>query len=481
MPRNGQGRCLSELPQPLTRTILWYGFRYTANMRLPVLLLLFFSAGLLKAQIRTDKHVFDFGQIAEFNNDTAFFSVQNTGSKTIYLLSTQPEPHYALLSSGKTIAPGETLQLGIVYYTDRKGRFSFSVPVYFSSQNDPVVFTVKGHIRSIRETAFNTCPSVENSKPLQVAQIPLKILVRHAETGALLSGVRVSAKDRHLLTHCVPGYESAAYKCNTGYGPLQISAEKQGFQPASVYFTYTDQNYICEIRLNPLKDSIPLLAEKPDIRGKQARDSLKKQEPFYVPASEAEQGMNPQLYKPNHLVFVVDISGSMKDSVKLGYLKAAMKSLIAHIRPGDHISLITYASKVRVVFENYSGSDKSSIYKALDTLKAGGGSNGSKSLVEAYRLAETYFIEGGNNQVFLATDGLLNSSKMSNEDLYRMADKHYRQKDIKLTAIGFGNHEPSIEFMKKLAHKGRGNFIRILNTDADVNKLLDEVKLQSLR
>ena len=96
----------------------------------------------------------------------------------------------------------------------------------------------------------------------------------------------------------------------------------------------------------------------------------------------------------------------------------------------------------------------------------------------AYDLARKHFIQNGNNQVFIATDGLLNSSKLSNEDLYKLASKAYRQDKIILSSIGFGQDLKAIDFLQKLAKHGHGNFIRINNPYADIKNLIEEVKMQ---
>ncbi len=437
---------------------------------------------LLSAQLQPDKTIYDHGVIASFNNDTAWFTFSNTGSKSIYLLPTMPSDEYAVLCSSKEIEAGGSILMGIVYYTDKKGRFEVNIPLYFSHSNKALEIKVKGDIKSVRETALNVCPSIENSKPLQPSQIPLKITVRDLNTGVILSQVKVDVKRGQRLYTCVPGMESRSYKCNLPYGPLLINASRKHYSDTSMEAVYDDKNYDFVLFLRPVTDTVKLYKKPVLITQKeQQKDSFSQIIPVYVPVAYADSGFNSYRYRPNHLIFIIDISGSMKDSGKLNYLKRSMKELLAIIRPGDHITLITYTNKVRVVFENKSGLERSEIEKAIDTLKAGGGSNGSQSLVIAYELARKYFITGGNNQVFIATDGLLNSSKMTNEDLYRLAAKAYRQHGIILSAIGFGNDAAALGFLEKLARSGRGNYLRILNPLSDMQTLVNEVKLQSLR
>jgi len=455
------------------------------------LFLLFSFPIFVHAQLQADKTVHDFGNITYFNNDTAYFTFSNTGGKNIYLLPTQPKDNYAVLCSSKTIAPGSSMLIGIVYYTDKKGSFNQDIQLYFSNSNTPTVLKIKGNIKSIRETAFSVCPSIENSRPLKNDQIPLSITVRDANTSEIIKIAQVKVQKNYIDYNCVPGFESWNYKCKVDYGIVSVLASKKGYTNNAIDFNYSEKNHDCVIFLTPIIDStekkpvlIPekkpvLITQKKLVEKPKNKDSLIVPEtPVYVPMAYADSGFNSFKYKPNHLIFIVDISGSMRDSGKLNYLKKSIKELTSVIRPGDYITLITYTNKVRVVFENLSGLDRRAIDRAIDTLKAGGGSNGSQSLVIAYELAQKHFIKNGNNQVFIATDGLLNSSKMSNEDLYKLASKAYRQDKVILSSIGFGQDLKAIEFLQKLAKHGHGNFIRINNPDTDMKNLIEEVKKQ---
>jgi uncharacterized protein YegL len=330
---------------------------------------------------------------------------------------------------------------------------------------------------------------------LQAGQVPLAIILKDEITQETLDKADVTVVNKNKTYKCVTGLQSKTYKCKTDYGYLTITAEKSGYESKTVDYRYDLVNYTCIIELKRLTDNTDTLKpiEKPDpiILSEEPTKPIKKQdlmidtlipepEYVYVPSSVSDSGFNSYRYKPNHLIFIIDVSGSMKDSTKLNYLKMAMTQLISTVRPQDHITLITYNSKVKVIFSNYSGLDRQAMMKAIDTLNAKGGSNGAHSLEMAYDLAKEHFIKGGNNQIFLATDGLFNSSKISNEDLYKQSAKHQIFQGIKLSTIGFGNDEKALDFLKKLSQFGRGNFLKIDHIPGDIDVLLNEVKLQSL-
>ena len=182
-------------------------------------------------------------------------------------------------------------------------------------------------------------------------------------------------------------------------------------------------------------------------------------------------------YKPNNIVFLVDVSSSMKDSLKLPVLKEASKILIKALRDIDNITLITYADSVKVLAESIKGSDKSQLNEWIDNLYAQGYTKGRKAIYKAREIAERHFIKEGNNQVFLITDGLFYFYDKDKEEWKRKnADKR-----IIISTVGLGNDKAALKNLKEIAEAGEGSFIRIKKKHGSEEQLLDEVKLRSKR
>ena len=99
----------------------------------------------------------------------------------------------------------------------------------------------------------------------------------------------------------------------------------------------------------------------------------------------------------NNFVFLIDVSGSMDSSNKLGLVQESFKLLLESIGEDDTISIVTYASSERVVLDGVKGSEKVQIRNAISELHASGSTNGSGGIQKAYDLAEKHFIKGGNN------------------------------------------------------------------------------------
>lgn len=187
--------------------------------------------------------------------------------------------------------------------------------------------------------------------------------------------------------------------------------------------------------------------------------------------------LNRLLYKPNNIVFVVDISGSMRDSSKLPLMKKSLLLLIENMRDIDQVSFITYADSVVLKCEAISGSNKKLLEKTVNSLKASGYTRGSKAVLFGLETAKKNFLPEGNNQVFLATDGKF----AFYETHYKIWLSKSEGKDIVLSVVALGNDKDAMTNLKEIARFGKGSFIRIRNFENDKEALVEEIKLRSKR
>lgn len=160
-----------------------------------------------------------------------------------------------------------------------------------------------------------------------------------------------------------------------------------------------------------------------------------------------------------NLVLLIDVSGSMYSRNKLPLVKKSMKLLLDNLDDRDRISIVTYASGVKTVLDGESASNKEKIISALDSLTAGGATNGSEGLNMAYELAEKNKIDG-NNRIILCTDGDFNVGPSSTAELEEMVTEK-RENDIFISVLGFGMGNYKDNRMEILADKGNGNYYYI--------------------
>lgn len=182
-------------------------------------------------------------------------------------------------------------------------------------------------------------------------------------------------------------------------------------------------------------------------------------------------------YKPNNILFLMDVSSSMKDSLKLPLMKLALHTLIDAVREIDVITLVTYADSVKIIKEGVKGSDKKELHKLVDALKAKGLTKGNKAILFSQQVAQKHFISEGNNQIIMATDGKF---RFYNEDYKTWIQKQLNKK-IVLSTVAFGNDRDAMKNLKEIAEKGEGSFIHIKKRNGSEDKLLEEIKNRSKR
>lgn len=162
----------------------------------------------------------------------------------------------------------------------------------------------------------------------------------------------------------------------------------------------------------------------------------------------------------SNLVFLIDVSGSMRPPNKLPLLKSAFKLLIRQLQEKDRISIVVYAGAAGVILPSTPGNRKEKIIEAIDRLHAGGSTAGGEGIKLAYKVAFENYIEDGNNRVVLATDGDFNVGVSSTSELVRMIEEK-RKRGVFLTTLGFGMGNYKDNRLEQLADKGNGNYYYI--------------------
>jgi len=177
---------------------------------------------------------------------------------------------------------------------------------------------------------------------------------------------------------------------------------------------------------------------------------------------------------PSNLVFLIDVSGSMDMPNRLPLLKSSFRKLVQNLRPIDTVSIVVYGSVVGVMLQPTSGENKKKIYDAIEELTPGGFTPGEAGILQAYKLAQSKFIKGGNNRVILATDGDFNVGQNNEKQLEEMITKQ-KQTGIYLTCLGVGMGNYKDSKIEVLAKKGNGNFAYLDNEQEGEKVLVKEL------
>lgn len=182
--------------------------------------------------------------------------------------------------------------------------------------------------------------------------------------------------------------------------------------------------------------------------------------------------------KPANLVFLIDVSGSMQSPDRLMRLQTAFQMLVETLKPTDTVSIVTYADGSRVVLEPTPASEGQRITQAINSLQAGGGTNGGDGLLTAYRLAEEHFLKDGVNRIFLGTDGDFNIGASGDEDLLKIVERK-RKSGVFLSVLGVGMGNYNDGMMQTIAQNGNGVAAYIDNL-SEARKVLHEEAAASI-
>ncbi|NTX53661.1 von Willebrand factor type A domain-containing protein [Myxococcus sp. CA039A] len=192
--------------------------------------------------------------------------------------------------------------------------------------------------------------------------------------------------------------------------------------------------------------------------------------------------------KPSHLVFVIDVSGSMQGDQRLGLVKRALLLLVNELDARDRVSIVVYGSEARQVLPPTSAEDKERLLTAIDGLHSEGSTNAQAGMELGYRIASEHLLEGGTNRVILCSDGVANNGITDADGIWSRV-KNFAAQGITLSTVGFGMGHYNDVLMERLAQVGEGNYayvdrlkeahrIFVKNLTGTLQVVAKDVKLQ---
>lgn len=167
---------------------------------------------------------------------------------------------------------------------------------------------------------------------------------------------------------------------------------------------------------------------------------------------------------PMNLSIVIDRSGSMSSSNKLGYVKEAVSYILDELNEDDYVSIVTYDDYVDVIQKSSQLESSWDLKRKVNDLRSGGFTNLSGGMLEGFDQVKDTYRRGYVNRVLLLSDGIANRGIT---EIYKLKDmvqeKNYRD-GIVISTFGVGN-DFNEDLMSTIADHGRGNYYFINNPD----------------
>lgn len=462
-------------------------------MRILLTLFLFFCGLQLQAQVTFDKTKHDFGDLEAYDFRFVDILLTNEGEKQEWILSVKKPNEVVYINSGSIIEKDSTVILRLQVNPPGKGRFNYSVDVFTSDRNEPVKIKLAGNLKNTDQndvSSFTSCPNfIERPGGKDPNAFNLTIVTIDKETRETLSKSTVSLIQNGQDVWTDQTDRNGKIKKEATLGLSYFYATHEGYFPEELgaYINFKRNYFVLELERKPeeiVPDPVPvpdttILAENPPEIIIEIEDHIETDTTTLVaevpPSFEDldDDDFTSQNFNPINVVFVLDISSSMKDADKMELMKYSLFQLTDMLRPQDKMGIVTYSTSTNVLLEPTSGADKAEIKEKVEALKASGFTAGGKGIKLGYKQASRAKIEGGVNHVIIITDGAFNRDS----DDYKRYVRKYARKGIHLSVVGIKNKERDKEAMEYAAELGKGHYVPIFGLGDAQRNLKHEIRV----
>lgn len=470
---------------------------------------------LTSAQLSPPQSSHRFGVVDQGSQRIVEMEFVNKGDRETRLLTSNFPREYDVVFSTKTILPGETLVIRVKLNPVRKGNVKDEVLLYFTDQLDPVRLRFEGKVNHVDPSSNTPCPKFNEEqdccddwqfqvelRDAQTLEVLPKSRFRIIQQGIVQRDVLTNKKGQYAeevpisyyyLIGSEEGYFSAdtAMYINRRNSNLTLYLEPKEMEEVEEELLAVEENEEQEnpaveedVREEKTNDDWSITidqneaAEQPTAVGNEETE-ISQLEEQVEDAEDVFEGELPlALYRTNNIVFLIDVSQSMAQGGKLEILKASMYRLIEALRPGDRVSIMSYAGETKVLLESCSGADKEKMIEVIKALSAGGMTAGAKGFRSAYAKLRTSWLAEGNNQVIVVSDGAFR--KADNEVIKKTVRKEQRRGAI-TTLVAVKSTDYAEKTLRVIADEGKGSLVELEEYDRDTEALLNEIKKQSLR
>ncbi len=463
------------------------------------------SALSCQAQIILETNVHDFGILKAGDPFFVDVGVQNAYEEVVYILRAEQSERTVIQFSDKKLLPGKEEFIRIQFNPKKTGKFNEQVMVYFSKLLRPLPIQIRGEVESFTKEYDPACPNFDekpgrktfdirffvgdglNMEPVKKARVQTLNLESQKEEESNSFGfvhlMLPAGKYRWRVQ--AEGFETQVVEkyVNRLQNEVNVYLERQeGHVIADIKHAETDSLRKEVFRRILDKEEQKEAVIIPDTTT-EAKTEAKEQGRPKEPSADTEPRQDSEYlplsqYKKNNLVFLIDVSESMRLSGKFQLLRKALKSLIGSMRSVDQLAILTYSDSVELFMNIKANLDVNRAQKQIDDLFAHGKTNTTAGVEEAYRLTLEGLVADGNNQIFLTSDGVY-----SKEDTEKTIS-YIRSKfgtGVKLSTIGVKTEKTNASKLKKIARYGQGKYLSIDDDASAESVLIREVKRNSRR
>lgn len=439
-----------------------------------------------QAQVVFNKTSYDFDELYAFSDRFVDITLTNRTGKKAFVLSVKKPKEVAYLFTGQEMQADSSVTLRFQVNPVDKGKFSYNIEVFTSDRMEPVKLKLKGEMLEVldRQTSsLQACPNFGQRAPgADPTAFDMTVVLIDKETNKPLSKGYVSMLQNGREIGTFKTGKDGRMEETVPLGWTYFFAQRDGYKPVEHggYINFNRNLLVLEMEPLPVEEEVleevaevePEEPEEeieeeevplPDEEGKESvfKEKLEEasnQVPVPPALSELDRNdFSSEYFKPINVVFVLDVSSSMRNSSKMELMKFSLYELVEMLRAEDRVGIVKYGSKADVLIAGAAGTDKKNINKQVADLKAAGMTAGGAGIKMGFREARKTWLPEGVNQVIVITDGAFNKDSKD----YKRAVRRYRRYGIKMSVVGIKPKEPDAVKMQETSDVGQGIFIRI--------------------
>ncbi len=466
---------------------------------LSVICILFFC-GFVHGQQSNSEDYLEYGEINAQSKRYIDLNIGNPANDKVYILRVEHSPEVTYRLTSDLIEPLSTVQLRIQVNPSKKGNFNYVLKMYMSDQADPVIYRLTGNVtEELPDDNYLTkCPDFNAIPAKSKASSELTIITIDKVTKEPLSKSTVSIihngePSGTWITGRLGKFTEAL---PPGFFYFVVSREGYLTKEAGVYVGPEVSEITIPLSQNPRYDP-PVPTKDPEPEPVETAQQL--------PPQEAQERLNEQMvnesidsttqkvlpelvsipaenfdesyFKDVNVIFVLDISSSMKMGEKMNLMKYSLNQLVSRLRPQDKMGLVTYANSAEVFQVPTSGEHKTELQKSISNLKPIGMTAGGKGIKLGYKEVMKNYDPNKANMVIVITDGAFNKDS---EDYQKMVKK-YAKAGVVFSVVGIQTREKDAKLMEEAAQFGNGRFVPIQKLADAHSNLMQEIRIASFK
>lgn len=472
-------------------------------------LLILFCSSVGYGQIIFSAIKHDFGELESY--DVRYFDLvlKNNGNKEAWILTVKKPREVSYITSKQIIAKDSSVIIRLHVNPIKKGRFSYDVNVFTSDRAEATKVKIQGSLRELPQNnggAFTSCPTFSDRPGgRNPNEFDLTVVTIDKETKEELSNSVVTMIQGGREVWQKETDRKGKIKEDATLGLSYFVANHDGYYTAELgaYVNFKRNFIVVELEKDktiveppvvdpPAIDTTVVVINEPEpevpeivIEIDPVPEIETVPEETVVETTPAPPGLtdldennfDEKYFDPVNIVFILDVSSSMKQVDKIELMKYSLMQLTDMLRPQDKFGIVTYASDARVLLKPTTGNQKDAIKDEIEDLKAFGYTSGGSGIKLGYKTAKRSKIQDGKNHVIIITDGAFNR----NSDDYKRYIKKYKRKGITMSVVGIKNKSSDKDEMIEAAELGGGNYVPIMKLSDAKRNLKQEVRLQSYK